>query len=77
MLLIAATKIHNFHSCLFLALDMLTDSKGTHKFSYRQILSKKSVESLAIPYIYCTFAAIFKNREKFVTIRVTGPSATA
>lgn len=37
---------------------MLTDSKGTHKFSYRQILSKKSVESLGIPYIYCTFAVM-------------------
>ena len=47
-----------FHSCLFLVLDMLTADKGTHNFSYCQILLKKSVDFLAIPYIYCTFAVM-------------------
>jgi transcription antitermination factor NusG len=37
---------------------MLTADKGTHNFSYCQILLKKSVDFLAIPYIYCTFAVM-------------------
>lgn len=61
------------HNCLFLALDMLTGGKGTHKFSNHQIFCKKKVLFLAIPHFYCTFAAILKNKSSLLPSELLDP----